>query len=43
VGSPDGADAFCLTFAHSGAVAAGAGAALKSKAGPLRRTGTRRV
>jgi phage terminase large subunit len=40
--SPDGADAFLMTFARTGAISAGAMQG-KSKKGPLRRTGTRRV
>jgi phage terminase large subunit len=43
VGSPDGADAFCLTFAWAGAVAAGLGKLMNSKSGPLKRQNTRRV
>lgn len=43
VGSPDGGDAVCLTFAHSGAIASGAGAQMNSRKGALRREGTRRV
>lgn len=43
VGSPDGADAFCLTFARTGAIAAGAMGGRATKKGPLRRQNTRRV
>jgi hypothetical protein len=43
VGSPDGADAFCLTFARTGAIAAGSMGGGKSKKGPLKRKDTRRV
>lgn len=41
--SPDGADAFCLTFAYTPAVIAGAMVGSPLKKGPLKRTGTRRV
>lgn len=41
--SPDGADAFCLTFARTGAVIAGAMQGGKRNKGPLRRKNTRRV
>lgn len=43
VGSPDRADAFCLTFARAGAVGAGAMLGNKAKKGPLRRANTRTV
>jgi hypothetical protein len=43
VGSPDGADAFCLTFARRPAIASGAAQGLNSRKGPLRREDTRRV
>jgi phage terminase large subunit len=42
LGSPDGADAFNLTFARQGAMAAGSMRG-RSKKGPLRRSNTRRV
>lgn len=42
--SPDGADAFLMTFARTGAISAGAmTGANRLKKGPLRRKGTRRV
>jgi phage terminase large subunit len=41
--SPDGADAFCLTFARTGAVIAGAMTGATIRKGPLRRKNTRRV
>lgn len=41
--SPDGADAFLLTFARTSAITAGAMSGNKSKKGPLKRKGTRRV
>lgn len=41
--SPDGADAFNLTFARTMAVIAGAMQGGKRRKGPLKRTGTRRV
>jgi len=41
--SPDGADALCLTFARTGAIIAGAMTGNKTKKGPLKRQGTRRV
>jgi phage terminase large subunit len=41
--SPDRADAFCLTFAYTAAVTAGSMLGNKSRKGPLRRTGSRRV
>lgn len=41
--SPDGADAFCLTLARTGAVIAGAMTGATLKKGPLRRKNTRRV
>lgn len=43
VGSPDGADAFILTFARTPAIAAGAMSGRASIKGPLRRKDTRRV
>jgi phage terminase large subunit len=43
VGSPDGADAVCLTFAYGGAAAAGATGGARSKKGPLRRKNMGRV
>lgn len=41
--SPDGADAFNLTFARTGAITAGAMTGSKRRKGPLRRENTRRV
>jgi phage terminase large subunit len=41
--SPDRADAFCLTFARTGAVIAGAMTGATRSKGPLRRQNTRRV
>jgi phage terminase large subunit len=43
VGSPDGGDAFVLTFARQGAIGAGAMAGDRSKKGPLKRRSSRRV
>lgn len=43
VGSPDGADAFCLTFARRPAIATGLAQGLNSRKGPLKRKNTRRV